>query len=223
MKVVRRALAVIALSGTALVGGAVVDAGFAQARPAPVPTSLTISAPARVTYGNAATIKGVLTATVTHKALSGQQVTLEERFPGTATWKAIGSLATAANGSVSFGISPTRGVQVQLVHPANGTTKATTSATANINVAYSVTAVLTGKVLTATVAPAAGHDAVLLQLQGKNKQWSTVQTAKLATKSQATFTIKPPAAKGTYNYRVLKPAAHGYLQGASNTLQIVVP
>jgi hypothetical protein len=49
-----------------------------------------------------------------------------------------------------------------------------------------------------------------------------VQTRRLGAGSSTTFTIKPPKAKGSYRYRVVKPASSGFLRGISATLTLVV-
>ena len=221
MNAVRRAMVAVAVSGTALAGVTVAGATAAMAAKAPAPTALSIKAPAKVTYSVGGTVSGVLTTTGGHKAIAGQTVTLEERAPGTVSWTASGTQVTDTAGKVSFSVNPARSVQVELAFAGTSTQKASTSATATINVAYDVTAVLSGSTVTVTVAPTADKQKVLLQLKGK-KGWATVATRKLAGASQATFTITPPKAKGTYSYRVLKLAAHGFAAGTSNVVQITV-
>ena len=186
------------------------------------PTSLSITAPHQVTYGQSAKVTGVLTNTVTHKALGGLTVLLRERRPGTAKWTVAGTAVTSATGSVSLSTLPLKlAEQVQLVHPKTATTRATISTVSVIKAAYAVTAGLSKDTVTVTVAPRAARQAVHLQKLGK-AGWATVQTAKLGAGSAATFTIKPPKAKGSYSYRVVKPASSGYLQGISATLILVV-
>ena len=223
MNAVRRALAAAAVSGAALAGVGVAGVTAAQAA-SPVPAALSITAPARVTYGNAATVTGKLTTTGGHKALPGLTVALEERRPGTTAWTSAGTQTTAADGSVSFSVTPPRTEEFQLVHAATSGTKASTSATATIKVAYAVTASLTGNKVSVTVAPIAATQKVLLQRKGSSaRQWSTLATRKLNKPSSATFTIKAPTAAGTYHYRVVKLAAHGFLAGVSATMTLTVP
>ena len=221
MNAVRRAMVAVAVSGTALAGVTVASATAAMAAKAPAPTALSIKAPAKVTYSVGGTVSGVLTTAARHKAVSGQTVTLEERAPGTVKWTASGTQVTDISGKVSFTVKPAKSVQVELAFAGTSTLKASTSATATVNVAYHVTAALSGHTVTVTVAPTADKQKVLLQKKGK-KGWTTVATRKLAGASQAAFTITPPKAKGTYSYRVLKLAAHGYLAGTSNVVQITV-
>jgi hypothetical protein len=186
------------------------------------PTSLSITAPHQVTYGQPAKVTGDLTSTVTRKALSGLTVLLRERRPGTTRWTVVGTATTSATGGVSLSTAPLkRTEQVQLVHPKTATTRATTSAVATIKVAYAVTAALSTHTVTVTVAPGAAGQTVQLQKLGK-AGWATVQTRKLGAASATTFTIKPPKAKGTYHYRVVKPASSGFLRGISATLTLVV-
>ena len=221
MNAVRRALAAVAVSGTALAGVGVAGATAALAAN-PVPTSLSITAPHRVTYGHSAAVGGKLTNTRTHKALGGQVVRLMERRPGTTTWTMATSGTTASNGSVAFSVTLSRTEEVELVHPAGNGTQATTSTVATIKVAYAVTASLSGHTVSVSVAPAAVRQPVALQ-QKKGHQWVTLKTTKLNSHSHATFTITPPKAAGTYHYRVVKPSAHGYLLGVSSTLALTVP
>lgn len=221
MNAVRRAMVAVALSGTALAGVTVAGATAAMAAKAPAPTALSITAPAKVTYSVGGTVSGVLTTTGAHKGIAGQTVTLEERAPGTTTWTASGTQVSDTAGKVSFSVSPAKSVQVELAFAGTTALKKSTSATATVNVAYDVTAALSGNTVTVTVAPTADKQKVLLQMKGQ-KGWATLQTKKLAGASQATFTITPPKAKGTYSYRVLKLAAHGFLAGTSNVVQITV-
>lgn len=221
MSIVRRALATAAIGSAAVAGVAAVGVTATQAATV-TPTSLSITAPHQVTYGQPAKVTGTLTNTVTHKALSGLTVLLRERRSGTTKWITAGTAVTSATGTVSFSSLPLKLTeQVQLVHPKTATTQATTSTVNIVKVAYAVAAGLSKDTVTVTVAPSAVGQAVHLQKLGK-AGWATVGTAKLGAGSAATFTIKPPKAKGSYRYRVLKPASGGFQQGISATLILVV-
>lgn len=221
MNTVRRALAAAATGSTALAAVAVIGASAAQAAKV-APTSLSITAPHQVTYGQPAKVNGNLTNTVTHKGLSGLTVLLRERRPGTTKWTVVGTATTSATGSVSLSTPPLKLTeQVQLVHPKTATTQATTSTVSTVKVAYAVTAGLSKDTVTVTVAPSAVGQTVQLQKLGK-EGWATVQTRKLGAGSSTTFTIKPPKVKGSYSYRVVKPASSGFLQGTSATLLLIV-
>lgn len=218
---VRRALAAVATGSAALAGVAVIGLTVAQAATV-APTSLSITGPYQVTYGQPAKITGDLTNTVTHKGLGGLTVLLRERRPGTTRWTVVGTGVTSSTGSVSLSTSPLKLIeQVQLVHPKTATTQATASTISTIKVAYAVTAGLSKDTVTATVAPSAAGQTVLLQKLGQ-AGWATVQTHKLGAGSATTFTIKPPRVKGSYSYRVVKPASSGFLQGTSAKLILVV-
>ncbi len=221
MSIVRRALATAVIGGAALAGVSAIGATATQAATV-APTSLSVTAPHQVTYGQPAKVTGVLTNTVTHKALGGLTVVLRERRPGTTKWVTAGTAVTSATGSVTLSTLPLKLTeQVQLVHPKTATTRATTSTVSIVKAAYAVTAGLSGDTVTVTVAPGAAGQAVRLQKLGK-AGWATVQTAKLSAGSAAVFTIKPPKAKGSYSYRVVKPASSGFLQGTSVKLILVV-
>jgi hypothetical protein len=186
------------------------------------PTSLSITASHQVTYGLPAKVTGDLTNTVTHKALSGQIVQLRERRPGTTKWTVVGTATTSSTGSVRFSPSLKVAEQVQLVHPKTAATQATTSAVDTIKVAYAVAAALSKDTVTVNVAPSAAGQTVQLQQERGKAGWAIVQTSKLGAGSSTTFTIKPPKAKGTYSYHVVKPTSDGFLQGTSNTVTLVV-
>jgi hypothetical protein len=221
LTIVRRALVAAAAGSTALAGVAVIGLTAAGAATA-TPTSLSITAPRQVTYGSPAKVTGDLTNTVTHKGLSGLTVQLRERRAGTTRWTVIGTAVTSSTGSVSLSSSPLkRTEQVQLVHPKTATTQATTSSVETIKIAYAVAASLSKDTVTVTVAPGAVGQTVKLQKLGK-AGWATVQTGKLGAGSSTTFTIKPPKVKGSFRYRVVKPASSGFLQGISATLILVV-
>lgn len=221
MNIVRRALATVVVGGTTLGGLAVFGTAAAQAVTR-VPTSLSITAPHQITYGQSATVGGTLTNTVTHHPLAGQPVTLETRNPGTIKWTVVKTSATAANGTVSFSLPLTGAAQVLLVHPATANTAKTNSSVSQINVAYAVTAsVNVNKVVSVSVAPKAAGQTVALQFQ-KGTKWVTVHVYKLGVASTASFKITPPTKKGTYHYQVVKPASHGYQQGVSAILTVTV-
>jgi hypothetical protein len=221
LNIVRRALVTVAAGGTALAGVAMIGVTTAQAATV-APTSLSVIAPHQVTYEQSAQVTGHLTSTVTHKGLSGLTVQLQERRPGTIKWIVVGTTTTSSTGSVSISTPSLKMTeQVQLVHPKTATTQATTSAVGTIKVAYAVTAGLSKDTVTVTVAPSAARQTVQLQKLGK-AGWATVQTGNLGTGSSTTFTIKPPTAKGSYSYRVVKPASSGFLQGTSAKLTLVV-
>jgi hypothetical protein len=220
MNIVRRSLAALAVGGTTLAGVAVVGTTMASAATR-VPTSLTIAAPHEVTYGQAASVTGMLTSTRTHKALGGAWVALQERRPGTTKWAVVATTTTSTAGKAAFSVVLTRAEQVQLAYSATASTQATTSAVRTIGAAYAVAATLTGTTVKASVAPNAAKEQVLLQ-RLSNHQWVTAQTAELGAASTATFTIKVPKAKGTYSYRVVKRASHGYLQGVTTPLTLTV-
>ena len=224
LNIVRRALTTAAIGSTAVAGVAVIGATAAQAAKL-IPTSLSISAPHQVTYWKPATVTGVLTNTGTHKPVSGVTVQLRERRPGASKWTWVpGTATTKSNGSVSLSTLPlTTTEQVQLVASKTAATQAATSGVGTIKVAYAVTAALSNNTVTVTVAPSAAHQTVQLQLRKPGETtWSTVQTGKLGAGSATTFTIKPPKAKGTYSYRVVKPASGGFLQGTSTTPMTLV-
>ncbi len=221
MNIVRQAIATAVIGSTTLAGVAVIGVSAAQAAKV-VPTSLSITAPHRVTYGQPAKVSGVLTNTATHKGLSGLTVLLRERRPGTTKWTVVGTAVTSSTGSVSISTPALKLTeQVQLIHPKTATTQGTTSTVDTIKVAYAVTASLNKDTVTVTVAPSAVGQTVQLQKLGKTG-WATVQTGKLRTGSTTTFTIKPPKVKGSYSYRVVKPASGAFLQGISATLTLVV-
>ena len=154
MSIVRRALAATAIGSAAVAGVAAIGVTATQAATV-APTSLSITAPHQVTYGQSAKVTGVLTNTVTHKALGGLTVLLRERRPGTAKWTVAGTAVTSATGSVSLSTLPLKLTeQVQLVHPKTATTRATTSTVTVIKAAYAVTAGLSKDTVTVTAAEA---------------------------------------------------------------------
>lgn len=219
------AAALAACAGAGLVVGA---ASGAQAATS-YPTHLAITAPAVVAYSHAAAVRGRLTLSGTPFGLSGEKVQLLSRPNSATAWHLVATKTTTSNGSVAFAVAPKRTTQVELRHPADQYTAASTSSIRTIRVAYNVAASLAktrvGKgapdSISVAVSPAAPGAAVKLQLLVSGK-WTTIATKNLNSSSAALFSFHAPKVSGKYDYRVTKAGNTQFLAGVSSTLVLTV-
>jgi spore germination protein YaaH len=171
-------------------------------------TALSVSAPATVTSGSAATVTGRLTKVSGGAGIAGASVTLQQKDAGTTAWRPVATAATTSTGAVSFRVTPTVGTRFRLTYAGTWTYLAATSTEAATQARWRVTAAFadptvthgTTATLRGTVGPArAGTAAVLQRLSGST--WTTLGSRTVASNGSYAFSFRPPTA-GTYTYRV---------------------
>ncbi|MEV0153011.1 S8 family serine peptidase [Micromonospora sp. NPDC050686] len=199
------------------------------ARAAGTATSI-VSSPTSLIHGTAeVTLTGRLVRTDTGAPIAGVPVELHARRKGTTTFTYLGSVTTTSTGSLTYArLRPEYSTEYKWVFRGSND-KATgqahvgaASALKLVSVAPYLSARLSktsfalgGSVtLSGTVTPEhpAGQTVYLQRSVGG--VWKDVASTKLSSVSSYSFTIKP-AARGTYWYRVRKPADSDHLQAWS--------
>ncbi|HVT20317.1 MAG TPA: GH25 family lysozyme, partial [Mycobacteriales bacterium] len=79
-----------------------------------VPTLLSMTQPASISYGHTLKIDATLTRTDTSAGVGGQDVRIYRRAPGHAKWKRHGTATTASDGSLTVKLHPKRSLGVRL-------------------------------------------------------------------------------------------------------------
>jgi len=184
--------------------------------------SVTVSAPAAnvtlgaasqtIVYGNSTTVSGQVT-----NQLANQSVTLTSQPYGKGT-QSLATQTTSANGSFSFGVSPT----IQTAYQAHY--KTTNSPSVTINVAPRVGFGLSGRLYVAKVTSDLNYAGKYVLVQRRNALggWKTLKHVYLGSSSRAVFTLR--LTKGRSVLRLALPpsqAGPGYVQGLSRLMAVV--
>lgn len=176
----------------------------------PASVTLTTSSPA-VTYGDSTNVSGVVT-----NQLTNEPVTLTSQPYGKSS-QLLATTTTAANGSFSFGVSPT----IQTSYQAHWRTSS--SPTVSVNVRPRVGFGRSGRLYVAKVTSDlsyAGHW-VWLQRKAPLGSWRNVKRVYLGASSRAVFGTRLP--KGRSILRLVLPAGQaglGYVASTSRMIAI---
>lgn len=184
------------------------------------PTALALSAPARVTYGSAASLAATLTSGGT--PVAGATVTFETRRVGGATWTAVGSRPTGATGATAaLSHQPAAHAEYRATFAATDTydgAQATRTVAVAVKVGASVTPAkaLNGTTVTirGTVAPAHGGAVTLQRYTATG--WANALSGTLNA-GAFSFAVRP-AATGVHKYRVVRAADADHAGGTSATV-----
>ena len=165
-----------------------------------------------VTYGDNTTVSGTVT-----NQLANEPVTLMSQPYGKGT-QSIATQTTSANGSFSFGVSPT----IQTAYQAHWRT--TNSPSVTVNVAPRVGFGLNGRLYVAKVTSDLNYAGKYVLVQRRNALggWKTLKHVYLGSTSRAVFGLRLP--KGHSVLRLALPpsqAGAGYVQGLSRLLPVV--
>jgi type VII secretion-associated serine protease mycosin len=194
-----------------------------------VGTALAVSTSATaVTYGGIVTITGRLVRPDTGTVVSGVPVQLYGRRKSTTTWPLVGTVTSGSTGYLSFRHVPSWSLDYQWRYNGSTAYMGAVSATRLVQVRPVVTATLStssfplgGSVtLSGSVRPNHAGQAVYLQ-RLVNGSWANVTSRALSSTSGYAFTIKP-STRGTFSYRVYKPADTDHLAAASATRSFTV-
>lgn len=181
--------------------------------------SLTRSASA-VTYGSPVTLTMRL-AQAGGGGLTGRKVTLQKRAVGSTSYTTVGTYTTGTDGRVTLTAKPAVNTYYRLSYTApDAATLSATAVTTRVDVRPKVTAALSGRTVSARVTPAHAGQHVYLQ-RLVSGVWRNVTSKPLSSTGAASFTITPPG-RGTWYYRVHKPADADHVAGASATLTLRV-
>ena len=190
-------------------------------------TTLSVTAPATVTHGTAATVTGRL-VTAAGTAVAGQRTSLQWRASATAAWRTVATGTTAATGTVTLRHTPTGNGFYRLSASASWTHLAAASAPAATRVRWRVTAAGPGPVrrgatvrLTGKVLPARAGTVVQRQRHLGAGRWGLVSSAKVRADGTYVFAFVA-SARGTSTYRVVAPGTRLNVTGASGPVQVVV-
>ncbi|HEX7744290.1 MAG TPA: S8 family serine peptidase [Micromonosporaceae bacterium] len=176
-----------------------------------------------VTYGGAVTVTGRLVRADTGAAIAGVPVQLYGRRKGTTSWMLLGAPSSSSSGYLTFSHKPSWSLDYLWVYRGSTVFMGTGSPLRAVGVRPVVTANLSrtsvalgGSVtLSGGVAPGhAGHRVYLQQFS--SGAWATVNSQLLPSTSTYAFAIKP-GYRGTYYYRVYKPADPDHLAAISPT------
>jgi hypothetical protein len=192
-------------------------------------TKLTISAPAAVVYGSAATVTGKLTNAAGTTPIAGTKVALQWRLNASAAWSTVATGTTSSSGVVSLKHSPGRNGMYRLYAYGTFTYMAASSGTATTWTRWRATAGLAAtKVkknatikLSGKVAPVrAGTVAQRQRYLGPNK-WALVSTTPVKADGTYTFSFTSTKA-GTFTYRVVITATTLNAAGVSPAVKVKV-
>jgi hypothetical protein len=178
----------------------------------PLASNVTLTPSKKNVVYNAATIKlrGKLASPLA--PLAGQKVKIQSKFATSSTWKTIKKMTTSSKGTFSMKVTPKRSTQYRATYAGKSTARAQyagTSAVATVNVGSAVflklskSSVKKGATVTFSgrVAPKKKGTLLLQRLVGKN--WVTVTSGKLSSKS--TYSIKYTTTSTVdYRWRVYK-------------------
>ncbi|SCE80859.1 Serine protease, subtilisin family [Micromonospora mirobrigensis] len=193
-------------------------------------TATTIaSSPTSLVHGTAqVTVTGRLTRTDTGAAIAFTSVQLHARPKGATSFTYLGSATSTSTGALTYpGLRPDASTEYKWVYRGSNdetTGQAYIGAASQLKL-VSVAPYLSAKLsrtsfalggtvtLSGTVTP--GHPSQTIYLQRSiGGVWKDVATGKLTSTSAYAFTVKP-AARGTYWYRVRKPADSDHLEARS--------
>jgi type VII secretion-associated serine protease mycosin len=174
-----------------------------------------------LTSGGTVTLTGKLVRKDTGAGLAGVPVQLYGRYKGASSDTLIATVTSSTGGALRHTHKPTKGVTYKWVYRGSSTLTGSVSPLRTVTVATRVTGALSrtslplgGAVtLSGSVAPSHAGQTVYLQ-RHVGGSWKNVTSKRLSTSSGYSFSIKPTA-RGTYTYRVYKPADADHAAGYS--------
>ncbi|MFJ8579200.1 S8 family serine peptidase [Micromonospora sp. NPDC093277] len=185
-------------------------------------TSATISSKVTaLNYGGAVTLTGKLARKDTGAGLAGQTVQVYGRYKGATSFTLIATVTSGTNGALSYTHKPAKGVSYEWLYRGSTTYLGSVSSLRTVTVATVVSSKLSktsfrrgGTVtLSGSVSPKHAGQTVYLQ-RLVNGSWKNVTSKKLSSSSSYSFSIKPTS-RGTFTYRVYKPADTDHAAGYS--------
>ncbi|MGB8649443.1 MAG: hypothetical protein WCD35_02155, partial [Mycobacteriales bacterium] len=193
------------------------------------PTTVTLSAPAAVTYGGGATLTAHLVRSGTTTVLAGKGVQLWQRRHGTTTWTLAGPAHTTNSaGNATWYAKPTvnedfyvRFLGSTPLAPSNGSGK-TIGVRVSVSRASSSTSFTLGHSFTTKGGVTPRHANTVMSLQRYySGAWHTVATTRLLSTSTYAVAYKP-GARGTYTFRVHFAGDVDHLASDSATFAVKV-
>lgn len=192
-------------------------------------TALTVSSSAgAVTHGAGVTLRGVLTEATTGTALGGRTVDLLVRPAGTTPWSRAARVTSASDGRIVTEHSPRRNAEYAWRFAGASRHLGVDSPRTTVQVRQRLTATLSHRevrrnatvTLSGAVAPAHPNQRVELQ-RNVDGVWRTVARADTSSTSRYSFRIDTRR-RGTFTYRVFRPADHDHARAISPTRTLTV-
>jgi 5-hydroxyisourate hydrolase-like protein (transthyretin family) len=209
-------------------GGSTYSAPSAPVTPTGDATALSVGSHQTIDAGDHTVLSTTLTDSTTSTSVGGVQVELLRRSGSGASWTAVNTPITGANGRATTTVSPKTNTQYEWKFAGDATHGASTSAIESITVHQVVTISLSkhhvaaGKKvhITGTVTPNEAGKTVSLQRRSHG-EWVAVDSATLSSKSGYRFTVKASHA-GDFTYRVKRDATTHNASGTSATRELSV-
>ncbi|HEX5596456.1 MAG TPA: hypothetical protein VFX61_10635, partial [Micromonosporaceae bacterium] len=175
-----------------------------------------------INYGGSVRVTGRLSRKDTGAVIAGASVQLYGRRKGSTSWVLLGTATSSSTGGLSFSHKPSWSLDYRWIYRGSPQFAGVVSANRAVSVRVVVSATLSktsfargGSVkLSGKVSPSHAGKTVYLQRYVGGK-WTTVTSRKLSSTSSYSFTIKP-SSRGTYKYRVYRPADTDHLSGVSS-------
>jgi type VII secretion-associated serine protease mycosin len=180
-----------------------------------------------LTYGGSVTVTGKLVRADTGAAVAGVPVQLYVKQKGTRTYTLVATLTTSSTGTVSLVHKPAWSLDYEWVYRGSPTDTGSIAirsvgVATLVQTSLSASSITLGKSVTLSGKIYPGHPGQVVYLQRSvNGVWSNVASRTLPSSNTFSFTIKP-AYRGTYAYRVYKPADADHLAGYSATRYLKV-
>ncbi|WP_374967914.1 S8 family serine peptidase [Terrabacter sp. BE26] len=173
-------------------------------------------------YAGSVTVSSRLTRPDTGGSVVGVPVQLYWRRAGTTTWNLLTTRTSSSTGTVSYAHKPATSVEYLWIYRGSTSFVGSSSALRAVGVRTAVTGVVSRSSLalggtftmSGSVSPTHVGQGVYLQRYAGSGKWTTVTSKPLGTTSAYAFSVKP-SARGTFTYRVYKPADTDHLASYS--------
>ncbi|MGC5019075.1 S8 family serine peptidase [Micromonospora sp. DT47] len=174
-----------------------------------------------LTYGGTVTLTGTLTRKDNGAGLAGQPVQVYGKYKGASSFTLMATVTSGTYGALKYSHKPAKGISYEWIYRGSSTYTGTVSSVRTVTVATAVSATLSktsfalgGTVaLYGSVSPSHAGQTVYLQ-RLVSGSWQNVTSKTLTSSSTYAFYLKP-ASRGTYYYRVYKPADTDHAGGLS--------
>jgi GH25 family lysozyme M1 (1,4-beta-N-acetylmuramidase) len=192
-----------------------------------VPTQITSSAPASLSFGDVLAMTAQLRRADTKAALADQTLLVYRRHTTNLPWQRISKLATDLKGRATLQLTPHKSAQLEAVFPGTKGVERSTTYRAfvvhpNVTGSLSQASVNAGAtaVISGTVAPYVAGQTVTEQ-RLINGTWVAKATTTVSDNGEYSFTIVPKAA-GTEVFRAVVAPSNGRGNGLSPKLTLTV-
>jgi 5-hydroxyisourate hydrolase-like protein (transthyretin family) len=227
-RVAARLLALVAALTSVLVLGALLVPGPADAA-SPTPTTLQLHSDAEaVPYGTQVRLTARLRRADTSAALGNELIRFETRPAEGGTWTELARVTTGTDGRASTATVPRRHRAYRAVYAGSARWAAARSGARTVRVSQTVTASLgrgtiwlgRATTLSGRVTPGSAGASVRLQRR-VDDAWRTLETGATGADGSYRFRLRP-SRRGTFTYRVVRPATSTLDRGVSRRRTLTV-